>query len=455
MENLNNQFSSDNLSQDNLPPSSPLPPKQPKPSDISEVSLPEIPMPKMPDSSSIPQSTQIPQNTILPQASNKPPMPDVSAYNFEPEKRKSSSVLMLLIVIIILLLVSTVALGAILYTKVWDPVWSPFRSNPDEVLGQMMLNMQNVKTVSSQTKVNLSTDDGKKINIDFSGVSDVTDKLNPKSSMKAGIVFSNTAINSSDSLRAEVIVLDKNLYFKISEMNVPSFDVMFLMFGIDPSKVIGTWVKVPQDMQNKIASKDSSAMRDLTQEEMAEFTDKMQKIIIKTKIFFVTEQLSDKMIDGEKMYNYVVTINNDNLLKVFGEIMQESINMQNNLIENKDENRGVNTVTPYMIGAMKGVIKEALDKIGEIKINVLIGKKDNLLYGFDVSKTINIADLTQGEMAGKINISLQGAESNFNEPVSIIAPSNFKTIDEIFPIEEFLDSQSKITPMPKLQYPKY
>ncbi len=112
MEDLNNQSSPNNLSQDNIPS----------------------------------------------QASSTPPL---------PEKRKSTSVLKILVVVIVLLLVGVGAFGAVLYTRVYDPAWSPFRPNPEQVLMQMMQNMQNVKTVSSQTKMSLSFDDSKKINIDF------------------------------------------------------------------------------------------------------------------------------------------------------------------------------------------------------------------------------------------------------------------------------------------------
>jgi hypothetical protein len=381
MQDLNNQFSPNNLPENNPPP---LQPEPMKPS-----ATPEEPMPK---------------------------------------KRKSKIVLKVLIVAIVLLLVGAGAFGAVLYTRVYDPIWSPFRPSPEQVLQNMLQNMQNVKTVSTQTKMGLSTDDGKKINIDFGGDSDVTDKFNPKSSMKASIISSDTATNLSDSLKAEMMVVDKDLYFKISEMNAPSFGMMFLMFGVDPLQVIGTWVKVPKDFQKTIAEKDSIATRALTEAEIAQFTEKMQKIVAENNIFIVKEELADTVVNGEKMYNYVLVINNDNLLKVFGEIMQESINMQNDLVAS----------SPYMIGAMKGAMQEALNKIGEIKINVLIGRKDNLLYGFDVLKTIDLADLTQGDVKGKINVSLQATESNFNESVNIIAPSKFKTIEEIFPIEEFI-----------------
>ena len=60
-----------------------------------------------------------------------------------------------------------------------------------------------------------------------------------------------------------------------------------------------------------------------------------------------------------------------------------------------------------------------------------------------------------GQEQGIINISMQSIQSDFNKPVNIIAPSSFKNIEEIFPIEEFLGSKSEVTPMPKLQYPKY
>lgn len=76
------------------------------------------------------------------------------------------------------------------------------------------------------------------------------------------------------------------------------------------------------------------------------------------------------------------------------------------------------------------------EKIGEIKAELWIGKKDFYLYKFKIEKEIDIAEFGM-KKEGKIVFGIDFNFSNFNKPLKIEAPEEYKTIKEFFTPSSF------------------
>ena len=73
---------------------------------------------------------------------------------------------------------------------------------------------------------------------------------------------------------------------------------------------------------------------------------------------------------------------------------------------------------------------EFFDKLGDIEIELLIDKKDLLLYQSKIEKEIDLSKFKEGE-EGKVNIKFNMKFSEFNKSVEIKAPEISKPIEEI------------------------
>lgn len=84
-----------------------------------------------------------------------------------------------------------VGVGTSLATRVWDPLWNPFRPNPEKVLAKTASQMKELKTYHNKTVfvADFKNKEGFKIEGDFSGDSDNADGNNPKLAGKFNLNF--------------------------------------------------------------------------------------------------------------------------------------------------------------------------------------------------------------------------------------------------------------------------
>ena len=80
---------------------------------------------------------------------------------------------------------------------------------------------------------------------------------------------------------------------------------------------------------------------------------------------------------------------------------------------------------------------EFFDKIGRMEAHLWIGKYDRYLYKFQLDKIIDASKIEEGEK-GEIVINMILKFSNFNQPLDITAPTDFKSLDELFNFPSFM-----------------
>ena len=85
----------------------------------------------------------------------------------------------------LILILTLLTITGLLYAKVWDPMWNPFRPEPAKVIDEMAGKMGKLKLVHSDFDINVNVSEDSQRSFDFSlsfsSDSDATDPQNPKS----------------------------------------------------------------------------------------------------------------------------------------------------------------------------------------------------------------------------------------------------------------------------------
>lgn len=324
--------------------------------------------------------------------------------------RKSGLVTKILGVIVVL---GVVGSGALLATRIWDPVWNPFRPSPEKVMALMSEKMQAVKSSHSEIKLDIDMKGGTtpgKLSIVFSGDGDVTNPQNLKTEGELRVSFIGEVAGAGEQLisgKIKTKIIGQEGYFTITELNAPSLVFLFTMMGIDLNTATGTWIRFP--IENKLGEG--------AETQTAALTEKMRKIISDSKVYVVKKQLPDQAIEGQKMYHYLVALDKEKTTKLFSELIMAA----------QESGESI-----FFIGMVEGMIRSLFDAVGEISAELLIGKNDYFLYGLKSEKTIDLNKL-DNKMQGLVDISFETNNSKFNQPVRIEAPLEYKNFEEVFP----------------------
>ncbi|MCX6765026.1 MAG: hypothetical protein NT148_00610 [Candidatus Nealsonbacteria bacterium] len=152
--------------------------------------------------------TQMPPQQMPPQPPPQmPPLNQIAGTPFVPPRRKSplKAILLTLLVIIIL---SVAGFATVLATRIWDPMWNPFRPKPQAVFEQTVSKMNGIKKYGYKVAGSISlnaTDSNLKSakaqgSINSSGAIDITDILNPKLTSVLDFIFSLSDPNSEENM---------------------------------------------------------------------------------------------------------------------------------------------------------------------------------------------------------------------------------------------------------------
>lgn len=315
-------------------------------------------------------------------------------------------------VVILIIALVFIAGGVVLATGIYDPYWNPFRPNPAKVLANAMLKSQQAKSMHSKIdasfKVSASGQNGD-ISIILDGDSDLSNTADPKINMNFDLAANPGANVLSGALR----IVNKKAYFNLKEFNLPAISFFATQNGLDFSKAKNIWIEASE------AETLSGVAPSSTPESLA-LQEKVRKIFAENPdIYNIKKQLADETIDGQKNYHYLISINNQKLSEVVGKIISASMDANN-------------ANSPIAVGAVKGALIEMLNNIGEINIDVFIGKKDNYIYRTKLDKRINLSAISP-MIDGILDVKLEVNNTKFGQPVNIVAPAPSKKMEDVFP----------------------
>ena len=378
--------------------------------------------------------TQMPPEQMPPQPPPQmPPLNQMAGTPFTPPRRKSPLKAILLILLAIIVL-SGAGFATVLAMRIWDPMWNPFRPKPQAVFEQTISKMNGIKKYGYKLAGSISlnaTDSNLKSakaqgSINSSGAIDITDILNPKLTSVLDFVFSLSDPNSEENMgiasAGEIRILDKNFYFKIGKFEATgtaSDDLKDYISSFETIK--DQWTKIAKDQIGALAGGGNS-FSDAKQKEME---NSIKAVFAKYPLWQISGQLQDEKIGDVGVYHYIVALNQANLKSAFSEIMKLSAG------------------SDYSLAMVEGFANTFFEKVGEIKADVWIGKKDLLVYKIDFKKAVDLKQVI-GAVAGDFSINLNLELSDHDKPVVVQIPFEAKSYEEVFgPIIKIADAKEK------------
>lgn len=361
-------------------------------------------------------------------------LPSQESISQLPSKKPIKLVIKIIIGIIIL-----VVLGFVisLYTRAFDPLWNPFRPEPEEVIDKMALEMGKLKT--SHSKIDLAitgeNEGGFEFTLKTEGNTDNTEPENPKLDGKFDITFSVTGaespIGGKFALGGDIKTISEVSYLKITTLPIIPFLDTYL--GIDFSQIKDQWIKIdPESITNfmkEMAGQEWTPEMEKMLEESLEKQKTLQKelqqelkgVLTGRKVYLVKKELPDEKIGGTKFYHYVVSLNQVEVKKMIPEIWKvlEAVIIKEYGI-----------APTFNEAKFQEELDKFFNKLGEISGEIWIGEKDFYLYKIKGEKTVELSKFEKGAK-GEITIKMNIEFSNFDQPVKIEAPAEYKTIEEI------------------------
>ncbi|MDP2932860.1 MAG: hypothetical protein Q8N81_01900 [bacterium] len=244
------------------------------------------------------------------------------------------------------------------------------------------------------------------LGIDFSGASDIGDLANPK--FQLALKFKGDMKETgSFSLAADLRSLEKNFYFKIS--NLPNIGIA------DLSPFSDKWIKLSgEELKNSpLLNQASSQSQNTPPQENKPLTtaqiQKLEQFITEHQFIKVTGKLADETLAGVPTKHFRFVFDK----QAYKDFAKE-------LSDNSD----------YKLDKTQlDKMNESLDGLNSADGEMWIGKKDAMLY--KVVLNFNLTETSDSKTSGRITFTL--SFSNYNQPVTVTAPS------PVLPFEEVLN----------------
>lgn len=382
---------------------------------------------------------------LTPSPYSQPAFGDIAPY-----KKKNKVAIIIIAILIILIAGILIALA----TKMWDPLWNPFRPAAEKVVDNAFLKMEKVKTVHSDAKMTIKATQGTSepvtISINFDGDSDVTDEKNPKTSTNFSLGM--RAEGMQFSLGGEAVAIGDVSYFKITTIpSIPGMDDALKQMGINLSDFKNQWIKIDPESINNLLKEELSNnlppgesiddMLNKSTESQKELQEKIKKMVEGKRFYLVKKEWPDEKIQDETAYRYTLALNKKELKSMIPDFVIIYFDVIKSIlpegtIQASDEYQLKKQATEELNKAFD----EFFAKVGDIEGDVWIGKKDSLLYRAKIEKSIDLNRIDQ-YAKGKMNFDLEFNFSSFDKPVKIEAPANFKTLEQI--LKPILDQITK------------
>lgn len=397
--------------------------------------------------SSLSQPQMKPQPQAQPQVADQP-QPEMQAQpqiqqqpaqSSMPQFRAKSHLALKLLMVLIILVVLCGA-GFFVAGQFINLPWNPFRPSPETVLSKMLANIKNVKSSHTVMHIEVGATDQNKVSegkliLDSNTETDITDINNPKADGNISVNLTPSgAASSAISASVDIKVVGNALYFKFNSITVPS---SFSYPGFDISQINGKWLEFNQDSIKALsnASLGRAAMPGISQVNNPELTKKIQDLISSENLLSVGKQLNDEVISGQNTYHYLLVINKAKIEDLFSKIVmleiQQSLNLQTQNGQTIDANSAL------VQNMAQAAVKTFVDAIGDVNMEVWIGKNDSMLYQVKLDKTIDASKIPEalGITMANTNLLLEVkfdvTNSNFNKPIIVQAPEGAQKVEDV------------------------
>lgn len=399
---------------------------QPKVETQPQMNRPQQQPSIQPQTSTQPKIQAQPQIQTQPQMQKFFPKEDVS--HMKVHSHLFSKILIVLIIVVVL---AGIVIAASQYLNLsWNPFQSP---SPETVISKMMANMKNVKSSHTTTRLDVNIIDKNskqskgKLVLNTNSETDLTDINNPKAD---GNFTVNKIIPGSSSPAAlatvSINVVGGSAYVKINDFTFPSSSSA--TYGwLDVFQLKGKWFKIDQDSISALSQVQGgqSAIPNFLQINNSELYKGIQDLVATENIFSVNKQLNDETVSGQSTYHYSATITSAKLEDLANKLITLSIQKSGN-------------PSPLVVNMAQAAAKTFIDSMGDVNLEMWIGKSDYLLYQVKIDKVIDSQTIAQAFVIDNMSVPTTQTEikfdmtnSNFNKTITVQAPEGAQKIEEI------------------------
>ncbi len=305
---------------------------------------------------------------------------------------------------------------AALATKTYNPSWNPFRLSPEEVLAKSLAKQKNIKSQSldGEIKVQGESQDLNSFHLKMK-MDGQLKEIEGGYEFDMNTTYEGGITGMTFTAKMKIIRAEGENYIKIEEFP------MIPLFSFS-SENYDQWIKM-------------EAVEDKEETKMSE---KLKEIWSKKDLFQIKEDLGEESINGNKAYHYKVVLNKEDLKSLifeFSEVMktEEAENLKRTEMEEE--------------------LNDLLEKMGEVEVELWIGKKDFYVYRITLNKELNLAKFENGE-EGSLLISSKFDFFDFDKEFEITPPEEAKTWEEAFPTPE-IEPYPTPGEYPQPSYPDY
>ena len=263
-------------------------------------------------------------SSVLPQSS-------YSSETHFNQASKSNPVKIIILAFIIIIIAATVSLAA----RIWDPLWSPFRPDPEKVIAEMILKQEELKTFHYKTETRIKLEDTinpLNVSMNTDAQIDGTDPDNLKLSSNFDIVMDLEGMQFS--LAGQVKSIGEISYFNLTTIPV-ALQPIFILSGVNVDEVRNQWIKFDSESINDLMGESLILEMEDDLEKEKEREEELKEAIMdifkNRKIYLLKKELADKKIGNTGVYHYLVSLNTEEikiiipqLLDKISEILEES-----------------------------------------------------------------------------------------------------------------------------------
>lgn len=331
-----------------------------------------------------------------------------------------------LLIPVVIVLAAAGVLGA-LYTQVWNPLWNPFSPSREITVERAFAKMMILESFRVQGNINLAfetkelneeeTEDFK-IAVNFSGALDIE---NSRSSSDFELIFGGQGLDIS--FGGELRAIEGDFYFSIKTFP----EIPFLFGGLEELK--NQWFKFSKEMLMERLKVEGEEAAD--EEKAKEILQEFINALGERKIIQVKDDFGVEEIDGVKTNHYLVLLKEDELKEVILEFLQriKKYVPEEEIVSYEEKLKEVVEKLPESF-------EEFFSKTGAITFEVWISR-DNLLRRIKGEKEIDLSLFEQfkdfSDKQVKIKIGFDFSLSDFNQEVTVEAPEESTSLEEILP----------------------
>lgn len=332
-----------------------------------------------------------------------------------------------LIKIIGVIIIVGVIGSVVVYTKLFLGL---SKEKPEIVLAEALRNIQKLKTFHHEENFKIEFFRNKEssvVEINVAGNVDNKNKEVPKASTSIRVNLSNKK-EESMRIKGDLIRVGEEIFGKIEEIpRIPPMVMILSMIGIDINKIENVWIKIDEkSLENFYKKRGIEVKKPFKQKELSEiFEGKKFKEFLILKI---ERDLGVEKIGQKKVYHYIVSVDKEKIKEFFYQILDRAIPS----LKEKEE------IEIEMIDQIKKVWEKGLEKIGKLDFEIWIGKEDKMIYKIAFDKEIDISEETKENV--RVKISGDFNFSKFNEKIEIVKPSEFKTLEEIIVVPDWMEN---------------